>query len=625
MQSSDIAGILGLLIGGAGGYYGGQKRADREKEMLQMLLGSQNNTNTNTKQSPTIDLGPTESVRDQDGRMREMLVNTLPNTNFGSTAGTATDPLAKYFKDENLAINTSDSPISSLETDENTMEDILGSASIAAMPILNSFIDQEPYEPEFSYNPLYQNEDGSPKTEFNEGGRVGLANGGNPYAGLGYSPVNNIFRMDGINTGTVAPGASSGFQSFQDGLTELDIPETSLLPDPMQTPFPINPMYGGPGGDGRTEGNRGFGINPMTGGYIQNDPNDLYSGAGRRDPNNPQGFGPQAAYGTDFDGTPFEDGQYRNFRGVEMSVDDPKAGLGAPFMNSLAELQAGITSMTPTGVFGNLMDFFRGKSKEKEIQEDIDAFNKKTAQAVMEAQAAEAAQAAMEANIAASTPAPVSITTAQTPASVAAYNAANAAKGRAMTPTGDVYSTKSYSPAQRAANSKRAGKDKMGRSRGIGGGGAADKAAGDRASRGKTGGGFCFDPDTLIQMANGSEKKIKNIELGDSTKGGEVTGVFQFKAGDEIYNYKGVTVAGSHFVKEEGRFIPVEESPLAVKIDKIPVVYSLDTSDRRIWIKDIEFADYNGDGIAKDFLANAGVDLTGFDKEVLRQVEHRLI
>ena len=121
------------------------------------------------------------------------------------------------------------------------------------------------------------------------------------------------------------------------------------------------------------------------------------------------------------------------------------------------------------------------------------------------------------------------------------------------------------------------------------------------------------------------EKKIKNIELGDSTKGGEVTGVFQFKAGDEIYNYKGVTVAGSHFVKEEGRFIPVEESPLAVKIDKIPVVYSLDTSDRRIWIKDIEFADYNGDGIAKDFLANAGVDLTGFDKEVLRQVEHRLI
>ena len=138
-------------------------------------------------------------------------------------------------------------------------------------------------------------------------------------------------------------------------------------------------------------------------------------------------------------------------------------------------------------------------------------------------------------------------------------------------------------------------------------------------------GNFCFDPNTLIQMADGSEKKIKEIQLGDNTKGGEVTGVFQFKASDEIHDYKGVTVAGSHYVKEDGRFIMVKDSPISIKIDKIPVVYSLDTTGRRIFIKDIEFADYNGDGIAKGFLANAGVDLTGFDKEVLRQVEHRLI
>ena len=140
-----------------------------------------------------------------------------------------------------------------------------------------------------------------------------------------------------------------------------------------------------------------------------------------------------------------------------------------------------------------------------------------------------------------------------------------------------------------------------------------------------TGGGWCFDPSTPIQMADGSEKKIKEIQLGDNTKGGEVTGVFQFKAADEIHDYKGVTVAGSHFVKEDGRFIMVKDSPLAVKIDKIPVVYSLDTSGRRIFINDIEFADYNGDGIAKGFLSNAGVNLPGFDKEVLRQVENRLI
>ena len=138
-------------------------------------------------------------------------------------------------------------------------------------------------------------------------------------------------------------------------------------------------------------------------------------------------------------------------------------------------------------------------------------------------------------------------------------------------------------------------------------------------------GGFCFDPNTFVQMADGSEKKIKNIQLGDNTKGGEVTGVFQFKASDEIHDYKGVTVAGSHCVKEDGKFIMVQDSPISVKIDKIPVVYSLDTTGRRIFIKDIEFADYNGDGVAKGFLVNAGINVPEFNKEVLRQVAERLI
>ena len=69
----------------------------------------------------------------------------------------------------------------------------------------------------------------------------------------------------------------------------------------------------------------------------------------------------------------------------------------------------------------------------------------------------------------------------------------------------------------------------------------------------------------------------------------------------------------------------VQDSPISVKIDKIPVVHSLDTTGKRIFIKGIEFADYNGDGIAKGFLHNAGVHLEGFDKEVLRQVENGLI
>ena len=138
--------------------------------------------------------------------------------------------------------------------------------------------------------------------------------------------------------------------------------------------------------------------------------------------------------------------------------------------------------------------------------------------------------------------------------------------------------------------------------------------------------GDCFGPDTFIQMADGSEKKIKDIKIGDNTKGGEVTGVFQFKTSvDEIHDYKGVTVAGGHFVKENGEFILVKDSPLAIRIHQIPVVYSLRTTDRRIFINDIEFASYNGDGIVKNFLKNADIVLNGFEEEVLRQVELRLI
>ena len=164
-----------------------------------------------------------------------------------------------------------------------------------------------------------------------------------------------------------------------------------------------------------------------------------------------------------------------------------------------------------------------------------------------------------------------------------------------------------------------ANRDRRGRGAGGTVGGSNQGGYGDGA------GGACFDPNTYIKMQDGSEKKIKDVQLGDFTKGGKVTGVLQFEPIDDIHEYKGVIVAGSHFVKEGNEFIMVQDSPESVKIDKIPVVYSLDTTNRRIFINNIEFADYNGDGIAKKFLNNAGMDLSGFDKEVLRQVEHRLI
>lgn len=642
MQSSDIAGILGLLIGGAGGYYGGQKRADRQKEMLEMLYGNKDEDQEETAEILQSNIRPSA----YETEMGDILNEAHPGREVGAS------PMAAALDNIDL-LKDIDYTRGSFEKNDGT----LGYTGYPTGTLVDDISNKLFPRQEGNNGGLFRNKEGDLKPGssgflaemlfelqnagiglgdilaqsqgytglFNEGGRVGLANGGNPYAGLGYSPVNNIFRMDGINTGTVAPGASSGFQSFQDGLTELDVPETSLLPDPMQTPMPINTIGSGLGGDGAANYQRIMGRNVF--------------GDEVGSQNNPLGFGPQAAYGTDFDGTDLPEGKYRDFTGEIKDLDE--AGLGPNFMNSLSNALSNIPNIT--NAYG-LFDYFSKENKdarkaeEKTRQEAMQLAREQEAQTLAELALQQEEERNLPdvfnptPNIAAITTAPVSITTAQTPASVAAYNAANAGIGRAMTPTGDIYSTQTYSAAQRKANSRRAGKDKMGRSRGIGGGGAADRAAGRSAGNtgksagmGEGGSRHCFEPNTLIQMADGTEKKIKHIILGDNTKGGEVTGVLQFKPTDEIHEYKGVTVAGSHFVKENGKFIPVADSPHSVKIDIIPVVYSLDTSDRRIWIKDIEFADYNGDGIAKDFLANAGVDLTGFNKEVLRQVEHRLI
>ena len=62
-------------------------------------------------------------------------------------------------------------------------------------------------------------------------------------------------------------------------------------------------------------------------------------------------------------------------------------------------------------------------------------------------------------------------------------------------------------------------------------------------------------------------------------KAENVTGAFQFNAYDAIPNYKGVLLQGSHYVKEDGRFIMVKYSPLSTKINKIPVVYPIGSGE----------------------------------------------
>jgi hypothetical protein len=102
----------------------------------------------------------------------------------------------------------------------------------------------------------------------------------------------------------------------------------------------------------------------------------------------------------------------------------------------------------------------------------------------------------------------------------------------------------------------------------------------------------CFDAGTMVQMADGTEKAIELIELGDITKGGRVFGTHKFFGGSNGYNYNGVILSGTHWVVENGRVMDVKDSVLAKKVSYVPDYwYSLTTEDNRIWANNVEFYD----------------------------------
>ena len=136
----------------------------------------------------------------------------------------------------------------------------------------------------------------------------------------------------------------------------------------------------------------GFGINPMTGGgtykmilMICN------SGASSKRSRQPtKVLVHKLAYGTDFDGTPFEDGKYRNFMGTgPISIDEDD--YGAKFFDFLS----GAPNIT--NGYG-LFDYFSADAREArkaEAEADKAAETEAAAAAAAQAQAAEAqAQAA---------------------------------------------------------------------------------------------------------------------------------------------------------------------------------------------------------------------------------------
>lgn len=103
---------------------------------------------------------------------------------------------------------------------------------------------------------------------------------------------------------------------------------------------------------------------------------------------------------------------------------------------------------------------------------------------------------------------------------------------------------------------------------------------------------ICFPGDTKIQMNNDIDKEIKNIKLGDNTKGGIVTGKLYVKKHlTEIYDYKGVKVTGSHLVFDNNKWKRIEETEND-SCYMMTELYCLITSSNNIFINNLKFRDY---------------------------------
>lgn len=103
---------------------------------------------------------------------------------------------------------------------------------------------------------------------------------------------------------------------------------------------------------------------------------------------------------------------------------------------------------------------------------------------------------------------------------------------------------------------------------------------------------MCFDGTTDIKMSDGSGKKIEDVIVGDKTAGGIVISRREsFTNAGTRYNHNGTIVTGSHAVFENGIWKRVENSQNATPVEGAGIVYSLVTTEHRIYVGDTIYGD----------------------------------
>jgi len=107
----------------------------------------------------------------------------------------------------------------------------------------------------------------------------------------------------------------------------------------------------------------------------------------------------------------------------------------------------------------------------------------------------------------------------------------------------------------------------------------------------------CFDKNTLIEMNDGTFKKIIDINVGDKLKDdNNVTSKFKVTTeGSIMYILNEVIVSNSHIIKYQDKWIYVSEHPNAIKFLSYnePYLYCLNTTNKIIKINGITFTDWD--------------------------------
>lgn len=110
-------------------------------------------------------------------------------------------------------------------------------------------------------------------------------------------------------------------------------------------------------------------------------------------------------------------------------------------------------------------------------------------------------------------------------------------------------------------------------------------------------GNSCFDYNTLVQMSDGSAKKIGEIVAGDETAYGVVRQTFirrfdqsrtmeadfQASYNGGLYNYRGVLVTGNHAVRDGDRWMQVADTR-----DAVPASFDETATVGNVYNLDIE-------------------------------------